>query len=191
MIFNCGDTRALAGTTAITIPTLAGEVIADELVPFADTESPRRGEPIAAKGTVQIRVVRTDLGTLDFYCRISALTGRFPVHQIEWNWEGPPGPLHADYALDGLGHASPSSASRGCAPSATPGHELTALTFTFPDRSFPAPTRFLNFRTDARDFQRGPALTLVGPAAAISDPTDPIGYDEWGVTGVDAFVPRY
>ena len=191
MIVNCGDTGIPAGTTAITIPTLAGEVIADELVPFGDTESPRRGEPIAAKGTVQIRVVRTHLGTLDFYCRITALSSRFPVKHIEWNWEGPPGPLHADYALDGLGHANPSSVSRGCARSATPGQELTALTFAFPDRGGPAPTRFLYFRTDARDFQRAAALTLVGPEAVITDPTDPIGYDEWGVTGVDAFVPRY
>ncbi len=190
MILNCGDTGTPAGTTAITIPTLAGEIIADALVPFADSEAPRRGEPIAAKGTVQIRVVRTHLGTLDFYCRVSALNGTFPLRRIEWNWEGPRGPIHADYAIDGTAHTSPSTISRSCARSARPGQDLTTLTFAFPDRSRPARTRFLYFRTDARDFQRAAALTLVGPDGD-GDPTDPLGYAEWRATGVDAFVPRY
>ena len=187
MLVNAGDDVRLRGTTLAAVPSLAGEVVVDDLVPFSDSTSPP-----AATGMVQTRVVRAAGGILDFYLRVTELDSHEPLWQAALAWEGTADPVDVDFRVDGLGDVGPERVRR-IDSTGSGSRRVTMLVFDFPSPAKVGPTRFFFVRTDARQFHRGAGLTLVGPGedlADFSDPTGGLGW-AWSDSAVTAIVPSY
>lgn len=104
-----GTTVALPGTTSAAEPFLAGVVLEDELINFSLPVS--QTNPALITGTVQQRVVREDgTGTLDFYWRITELTGGSLGYLRVGNFVS--AVYDANFRIDGLGDVGPSSLLR-------------------------------------------------------------------------------
>lgn len=105
-----GSTVNLYGTTAAAHPYLAGTVLEDELVSFSLAASQTAGAPLIT-GTLQQRIVREqDTGTLDFYWRITELSGGSLGYLRLGNFNT--ATFDANFRLDGLGNVGPTSAHR-------------------------------------------------------------------------------
>ncbi len=100
MILRNGSEAALSGTTLAAVPILGGEVVGDELADFSDQEG------IGVTGTVQTRVVRTAAGTLDFYFRVTRLSGG-DVNLMTYRFFGTTLSTDTDFRMDGLGRWAP------------------------------------------------------------------------------------
>ncbi len=174
MIIHHRDDVALAGTTAAAVPSLAGTVEADELASFADASA-------EVSGVVQVRVVRCAGGTLDFYYRVTELSGG-ELWTVAWNLCGPMVSTDVDFRLDGLGEVGPARVHRqdfGSDPTVT---HTTSLQFYFGGTlGSGGSSRFVYVKTDATAYDRIRSLALLGPVT-------PAGTNTWEGL-VDAFVP--
>ncbi len=151
MQVNDGDDVALAGTSAVERPELAGTVMEDELLPFAD-----RG----TTGVLQSRVVQTGAGGLDFYFRIRDFRGA-PVFRVGWNLFGPI-ETDIDFRTDGLGEIGPSRVSRRDWPQPG-GLSTVSLDFWFGGTlADGSSSRYVFVRTDHRDYSRYDGLFVQG-----------------------------
>ena len=104
-----GTSVALSGTTELANPYLAGTVLQDVLVNFSFAAGPSLAD--LTTGTVQERVVReAGTGTLDFYWRITELTGTSLSAFRLGNFNS--AVFDANYRIDGLGDVGPSSIRR-------------------------------------------------------------------------------
>ena len=104
-----GATVALPGTTSAAQPFLAGVVLQDELIPFSLAVSQQSQDLIT--GTVQQRVVQENAtGTLDFYWRITQLSGGSLGYLRVGNFIT--NTYDANYRTDGLGDVGPTSLTR-------------------------------------------------------------------------------
>jgi hypothetical protein len=104
-----GATVDLPGTTAAAEPHLAGTVLVDELHNFSLPAG--WNDPSLITGTVQQRVVREDsTGTLDFYWRITNLSGGSLGYFRVGNFAN--AVFDANYRADGLGDVGPTSITR-------------------------------------------------------------------------------
>ena len=174
MIVNPGDDVALSGTTAAATPSLAGTVEADELVSFRDSRA-------GVSGVVQVRVVRSAGRTLDFYYRVTELTGG-DLWSVGWNLVGPTVTTDIDFRLDGLGAVGPSRVSRHDFGSDPTRDHVASLDFYFGGALRAGDSsRFVFVKTGATAFDRTSSLGLVGAPA-------PDGTNSWEAL-VDAFVP--
>jgi hypothetical protein len=94
----------LPGTTAAAEPNLAGTVVSDQLVPFANGSA---STPVS--GTVQVRVVRNAAGTLAFYWKINnSAASKGDVQSLTFSGFAKV-PYDANWRKDGLGTVAPSS----------------------------------------------------------------------------------
>ncbi len=108
-----GASASLTGTTAAAEPNLAGTVLEDELINFSLFAA--QGSTGLISGVVQQRVVQeTTTGFLDFYWRITELTGGSLGYFRLGNFNSPV--FDANYRTDGLGDLGPSSIHRFNAP---------------------------------------------------------------------------
>ena len=105
-----GDTVSLPGTTSAAESYLAGTVLQDELINFS-LKADQSPNAATITGTVQQRVVQEDITkTLDFYWRITSLSGGslgyFRVGKFNSTV------FDANYRTDGLGDVGPTSIIR-------------------------------------------------------------------------------
>ena len=149
-----GATLSLPGTTRAAQPWLQGTVLEDEVVSFSLEAT--RGSGVMITGKSQQRVVREDVsGTLDFYWRITEVTGgtvgffRLGGFVTE--------PFDADYRIDGLGDLGPTSLRRFAAGSGGAGTEYYA-NFAFSDPARPLSeglsSKFMFMHTDATNYAK-------------------------------------
>lgn len=103
-------TYALPGTTAAAEPTLAGMVLKDELVPFKvyATKDVKPMTAIVGTGTIQVRVVKAQDGTLTFYWKVNYDAGSQPVLRTVLVDKVPDRAYDVNWRKDGLGSAAPS-----------------------------------------------------------------------------------
>ena len=168
VVVNDGSNVALSGTTVADTPSLAGEVAADELVPFGDASA-------GIGGTLQRRVVRIGAGSLDFYYRINELTGGGALWGVTYRFLGRGITTDTDFRVDGLGQVGPAHVNRRDWPLP---HDLIDLTYTFERLTSGSDSRFVFVKTNATEFERGMVLSLSG------------GRPMW-LAGVEAFLPPY
>lgn len=157
------DKVPLSGTTAEARPELTGTVEVDELVEFSIPEEPlpgdkgwdpKGGTKPAVTGRVQLRVVRTEKGTLDFHYRIVEVAPA--TRGLGWLMAYDYGErsCDVDYRTDGLGETPPEFALRAPIAAKPPG---SAIYFAWADREgagLRTPSHFFFVKTDAEKFER-------------------------------------
>lgn len=158
----------LPGTTVAAEPQLAGVIQVDELVPFSfDIYDYDGGQSIVVgtiSGTVQVRVVRSDLdGTMDFHWRVfNDATSTEPIGSFRIG--GFPDTFqNVNFRIDGLGDVNSISAYRFSG--AFDGY----VNFDFGDALTPgSSTKFFFVDTEAPSYQRTAFydLTNIGQTAA-------------------------
>lgn len=149
------EAKDLPGTSVGQRPSLAGEVLEDELVSFSYGVD---GRPVS--GQIQSRVVRSSVdGTLDFYWRISvdegslAAVNNFEVRDIE-------APSYdVDWRSDGLGDVAPTEAFAVFSPDT-----YSVFYFDFPNWvagiEAGQSSRFLFLDTQATSYTRGASMSV-------------------------------
>lgn len=171
---NPGDDLALSGTTAAAQPSLAGEVVEDDVRPFADAGA-------GVSGQIQLRVVRTGAGTLDFCFRVREISGG-RLWVAACNLVGPTVSVDSDYRLDGLGDVGPARVNRTDFGSDATFDHVASLEWYFGGMLGPGQSsRFVHVKTDATDYVRNDSLNLTGAPR-------PDGTSAWQVL-VSWFVP--
>ncbi len=155
MIVRDGDTVPLSGTTVAAVPGLRGEVAAaDELVDFRDQEG------VGVSGTYQTRVLRTAAGTLDFYFRVTRISGG-DIYLFSYRFFGTSVTTDTDFRLDGLGAVGPTTVHRRDWRE----HDLVDLDYYFANSVPPgSDSRFVFVKTNVTEFQSEFVLGLYGRA---------------------------
>ena len=168
MLVRGGDSALLSGTTLAAVPSLAGEVVADELVDFTDQAG------LGVTGTYQTRVVRTAAGTLDFYFRVTRLEGG-DIILMNYRFFGRSITADTDFRLDGLGAVGPSRVNRHDMPE----YDIVDLNYYFSPAVPPgSDSRFVFVKTNVTDFERAFIFALAGQSPM------------W-IGGGNAFMPPY
>ena len=160
------------GTTAAIDPTLAGEVVEDELIPFGDASAGVTGE-------LQSSVVRVASGTLDFTFRVRAISGGEIVN-LNWQFFGIVPSIDMEYRLDGLGDVGPVTIYRtdwAMAGEAT----LVQLDHFFQGLREGVTSRFVTLKTDATTYTRAQAFGMTEPLPGRAE-------YRWGCVA-EGFVP--
>lgn len=144
----------LPGTTLAAQPWLQGTILEDEEISFSLEAT--RGSGNMITGKVQQRVVREDVsGTLDFYWRVTEVTGGTLgyfriggfVSEI----------FDADYRIDGLGNVAPANLRRFAAGTLGAVDSYSA-NFAFTDPAHPLSegrtSKFMFLHTDATNYAK-------------------------------------
>jgi hypothetical protein len=143
----------LSGTTAAARPELAGTVIEDNVHGFVFTRTDSAGTmTVVGDGKIQLRVVKTNAGTLDFNYRIRELrlapgasvraVSIFGFAEFRCD---------VDYRTDGMGEVGPEAANRY-------GGFIPPVTFEF--RGLTRPSYFFFIKTDQTRYDRDNPLFI-------------------------------
>ncbi len=162
---------AQPGTTLAANPALAGTVLQDVLAPWVSADDSQYGFP-GAQGELQSRVVReTGTGTLDFYWRVTVDQPSYPSYvpmsltiaglSLDRFLTG--SSFDADYRIDGVGTAAPTSASA----------TATSLTWSFDPSTFGpgSSSYFLLLHSNATTYYQGAVAELGASDLATFSPT--------------------